>query len=306
MSHVLVTGASGFIGAQILKYLKQSGMTCTAVDVRPAEDVVTADMSQPGALSVILENVPPLDLVVHLIAKGEAEQGLVAGAALNSAAAVRVNIEGFVHLLEAAARHGARRVVWSSSTTVYGPASGYPAKISETELFGPTTVYGATKAACELLGPLIARRLGIEVVSLRLPMVYGPGRWYGGSQAPLVALAEALMMDKEVKIEAWSGDADWIHVADVAQAVSCLLKVKDPSLCYHAVGHRGSFAELAQAMLRAAGKSGDDWIQVVNDGAPDIPAVDDSLLRLHTGWKPVFFDALTGAKDYLGVKEERP
>jgi nucleoside-diphosphate-sugar epimerase len=299
MSHVLITGATGFLGAPLRSHLAQRGFAVTAVDVRPAEGVEITDIANPEELDSVLAHVPGLDSVVHLVAAGEGTQGLVAGAAAKTAAAVRVNIEGFIHLLEAAVRHGARRVLWTSSTTVYGPASGYPHQIDESASFGPTTAYGATKAACEYLGPIMAEKLGIDVVSLRLPMVYGPGRWYGGSQAPLVSLAHALENREEIDIEAWSGDADWVHVSDVVTAISALLSLDTPRSAYHVVGHRGSFAELAQAMIHAAGDPAGVRVQSVETGTPSIPAIDDALLRGETGWAPSFPDAASGARDYL-------
>lgn len=303
MSHVLVTGATGFLGAPLRDYLVEEGSAVTAVDVRPANGVTIADITDPDQLESVLQNATDLDSVVHLVAAGEGNQGLVAGAALNTAAAVRVNVEGFIHLLEVAARCGARRVVWSSSTTVYGPSGVYPGAVDESAFFGPSTAYGSTKAACEYLGPIMARKLGLEVISVRLPMVYGPARWYGGSQAPLVALADALKNGQSVEIDAWTGEADWVHVSDVVGAISALLKVDSPSSAYHAVGHRGSFAELALAMLDLAGNPPSSRVRVVEEGAPDIPAVDDSLLRLHTGWRPHFSDAVVGATDYLKLVE---
>lgn len=299
MSHVLVTGATGFLGAPLRNHLVQTRFSVTAVDVRSAEGVEIVDIANPEELDLVLNDLPDLDSVVHLVAAGEGTQGLVAGAAAKTAVAVRVNIEGFINLLEAAARYGARRVVWTSSTTVYGPASGYPHKIDESASFGPTTAYGATKAACEYLGPIMAEKLGIEVVSLRLPMVYGPGRWYGGSQAPLVALAHALEYREEIDIEAWSGDADWLHVSDVVTAITTLLSLDAPRSAYHVVGHRGSFAELAQAMVRAAGNPTGVRVKVVEKGTPNIPAINDALLRHHAGWAPSFPDALSGARDFL-------
>jgi nucleoside-diphosphate-sugar epimerase len=304
MTHVLVTGATGFLGAPLRGYLARNSSTTTGVDVRPADGVRITDISDPEQLDSVLNDVPSLDSVVHLAAAGEGNQGLVAGAATKTAAAVRVNIEGFIHILEAAARHGAKRVVWSSSTTVYGPASTYTNRVDESASFFPTTAYGATKAACEYLGPIMAEKLGIDVVALRLPMVYGPGRWYGGSQAPLVALADALKKGKPIEVGAWSGDADWVHVSDVVTAIGALLTVDAPSSAYHIVGHRGPLSELATAMLDAAGNPSGARVGVVDSGAPNIPAIDDSLLRRHTAWAPTFSNASSGARDYLRLAED--
>lgn len=299
MTHVLVTGATGFLGAAVRAALAAAGEQVTAVDIRPGPGVVQVDISSPDQLDEVLSAGPAVDAIVHLAAAGAGDQGLVAGANADTAAAVHTNVEGFVHITEAAARHGVGRVLWSSSTTIYGAAAGYSSPVDESAPLRPTTAYGATKAACEHLGPILAERLGVEVVSLRLPMVYGPGRWYGGSQAPMVTLATALRNGGEVDIEAWDGAADWVHIRDAATALLALLDVPEPGPAYHVLGHRGSFAELARELLHAADDPSRASVRTVDGGAPDIPAIEDSLLRHATGWSPRFPDAASGAADYL-------
>jgi len=183
---------------------------------------------------------------------------------------------------------------------VYGPSAGYGrAAVDESAPLRPTTAYGATKAACEHLGAVLSARLALPVVSLRLPMVYGPDRWYGGSQKPLVDLTDALRTGRPVSVQAWSGNADWIHVADAADALTALALGGATRAAYHVVGHRGSLAELAGALVGAAGDPSSAVVEAVPGGAPDIPAIDDAALRRDTGFTPRFPDAATGAASYL-------
>lgn len=299
MTHVLVAGATGFLGVAVRACLEASGTQVTAIDVRNAPGIFHVDICATDQLDRILSTGTVPDAIVHLAAAGKGEEGLVAGAEIDPAGAVRTNIGGFVQVAEAAARHGVGRVVWSSSTTVYGRASDYSEPVGESAPLRPTTTYGATKAACEHLGPILARELGIEIVSLRLPMVYGPGRWYGGSQAPLVELANALQEGRTTEIEAWEGEADWVHVSDAATALLALLKLQNPHPAYHVLGHRGSFTQLARELVRAAHGVSTITIRTAKAGAPDLPSIDDSLLRQDTGWYPRFADAESGAADYL-------
>lgn len=294
---VLATGASGFLGEAVRRSLEAAGAEPVSTDARPAPDVRAVDVCRPEQLDEVMAGV---DAVVHLAAMGVSDQGLVAGADADTAAAVRVNVEGFVHVVQAAARHGVRRVVWASSTTVYGPAAGYDrAAVDETAPLRPTTAYGATKAACEHLGGVLSDRLGIPVVSLRLPMVYGPDRWYGGSQKPLVELTAALRAGRPVTVQAWSGDADWIHVADAADALTALALGDASGAAYHVVGHRGGLADLAGALVAGAGDPSSAVVEVVPGGAPDIPAIDDAALRRDTGFTPRYPDAATGSASDL-------
>lgn len=301
---VLVTGASGFLGEAVRRSLAAAGADPVPTDARPAPDVRAVDVCRPDELDEVVAGV---DAVVHLAAMGVSDQGLVAGADADTARAVRVNVEGFVHVVQAAARHGVRRVVWSSSTTVYGPAGDYDRdRIDEAAPLRPTTAYGATKAACEHMGAVLSTRLGLPVVSLRLPMVYGPDRWYGGSQKPLVELTAALRTGGQASVAVWSGDADWIHVNDSADALTALALGDATGSAYHVVGHRGSLAELAGALVAAAGNPTTAVVQAVPGGAPDIPAIDDAALRRDTGFSPRYPDAASGAASYLSPERTTP
>lgn len=299
----LVTGASGFLGLAVCDALTGAGFAPIPTDARATPGFRPLDVCDPDELDQVLRADPAaggVDVVVHLAAAGAADRGLVAGADENSARAIRVNIEGFVHVVQAAARHGVRRVVWSSSTTVYGPARRYGSQpvVEDVPLY-PTTAYGVTKAACEHLGPILASRLGVDVVSLRLPMVYGPGRWYGGSQKPLVDLADALRTHSPVTVEAWAGPADWVHVADAADALVTLARAARPRHAYHVVGHRGSLADLANALLEAAGRPTTAQVSLTAAGTPDLPAIDDTALRRDTGFRPAYADAAAGVRSYM-------
>lgn len=301
MSHVLITGAAGFLGVAISGALETAGHRVTRTDYRPGEGITALDIGDGQAVDRVVAAAGPIDAIVHLAAAGAGDQGLVAGAQADPSRAVRVNIEGFTHLARAAAQHGVPRLLWSSSTTAYGPAGSYSEPISEAAPFAPETCYGATKAACEHLGPVLAAMHGIEVVSARLPMVYGQGRWYGGSQAPLVDLVDAAVSGRAVRIEAWTGDGDWIHVDDAASAFLALVQTPGPLAgAYHLVGHRGSLAELAEAVVAAAGADPERAVvERTGPGAPDLPATDDAALRAVTGWSPRHASAVDGAAAYV-------
>lgn len=298
MSGVLVVGANGFLGRAVSDLLDTDGDAVTRADVRETEGVHALDVTDPTSIADAMRDAPTT--IVHLAALGSGARGLAAGATIDPAAAVRVNVEGFVHLVRVAAEHGVRRVVWSSSTTIYGPASEYSGRVTESASLHPHLAYGATKAACEFLAPLLADQFGIEVVALRLPMVYGPGRWYGGSQAGLIDVVDAALTGKPCEVEAGTAAADWIHVDDAATALRALVRADAPRHAYHAVGHTGSLAQLASEIARHAPAV---TIREVAGGAPDLPLVSDAQLRADTGWKPRFDDAASGAADYVNREQ---
>lgn len=300
MKRVVVTGAGGFLGTAVSNSFEWAGYEVDRTDNQASASVDALDVCKVEQLDSLLSQGTTPTAVVHLAAAGADDQGLVAGAKRHTARAVRTNVEGFVHVVEAAARHGVPRIVWSSSTTVYGPAAEYQGPIDESAPLRPTTEYGATKAACEFLGPILSQRLGTEVTAVRLPMVYGPGRWYGGSQAPLVDLTNALETGATVEVLVWEGDADWIHVADASSAILALTEAGTVASAYHTLGHRGGLAELSRQLLAQSGNPDHARLLTTTDGGPDIPPIDDSLLRVTTGWAPRFPSAAKGAASYLG------
>lgn len=298
MTDIIVTGAAGFLGQAVCKQLTYAAYDVMGTDFQRAKNIVALDVTNPAGLEDLFKTYAGARAVVHLAAAGSGAAGLVAAADDNPVSAVRTNIEGFVRVVEAAARHNIPRVIWGSSTTVYGPSSYYgDVKISESAPFAPTTVYGSTKAACEHLGPIIAANHNIDVVSLRLPMVYGPGRWYGGSQKTLVTVAEAAHDSQPLDVVCWTTQADWLHVEDAATAIQALVEAEAVGSAYHVAGHHGSLVELACEIATAVNV---DTIRIekISRGGPDLPVIDDSQIRAEHGWVPMYPNATAGASTY--------
>src|SRR5439155_6788509 len=99
--------------------------------------------------------------IVHLAA------ALIPTCQAQPALGVRINVDGFNHVLELARVIGARRVVWASSIAVYGPQSRYEGEPDEDAPHGPTTVYGATKSMNEFMARHYHEAFGVESVGLR-------------------------------------------------------------------------------------------------------------------------------------------
>ncbi|WP_026877793.1 NAD-dependent epimerase/dehydratase family protein [Jiangella gansuensis] len=312
---LLVVGGTGFIGAAVSRAAQAAGwaVAVTGHDAETAGDAaaglpgtpgarrVALDVTDPDAVGAVFDDVRP-DAVVHLAAYGAGDAGLAAGATQNPARAVDVNVRGLAHVIEAAADRGIRRICWSSSSTVYGPDGGR-GLVDEDAATHPDSVYGATKVGAEQLARVLRAQRDLCVVGIRLPLVYGPGRWYGGSQESLVRFVGDLAAGRDARIDAWTGAADWIHVDDAAASLLAGVTVEPGRELYNVVGHRGSLADLARALIAAAsaGTTAGITAQVtdVTDGAPDLPAMDDRRIRDELGFRPRFADAAAGAAGYL-------
>ncbi len=183
---VLVTGAAGFIGSHVVERLLQRGDAVLAVDnfdpfYSPAEkrqnlepalvserfELVEGDIADATALERILAG-RSLDAVVHLAAKAGVRPSI-----LDPVAYARANVLGTQAILVQAQRHAIRRVVFASSSSVYGNAAAVPFS-EEDRAVSPISPYAATKRAGELLCHAHQLLHRGSVLCLRFFTVYGP------------------------------------------------------------------------------------------------------------------------------------
>ena len=133
------------------------------------------------------------------------------------------NVEGTLGVLEAARVTGVRRVVNFSSETVYGRADG---PVDEGTPVAPSTPYAVTKVATEWLGHVYKARYSVEVVSLRIAQVYGPGNKMPevlGDMLKSVRDSRRFVLDR-------GGDHgfNFIYADDVATATLAALAAQGP------------------------------------------------------------------------------
>lgn len=170
------------------------------------------------------------------------------------------NIDGTVALLEAAKMHGTKRLILSSSSSVYGGAKKLPTKESE-NLPDPKSPYAAQKYANEIFCKLFSQLFGLDTVCLRYFNVFGPGQ-YGDSAYSTVVSAwlEALYFpqNKKAFIEGNGKQSrDFCYVDNVISA-NMLAMQKDTSLKGEvfnvAHGERTSVNEIKSLIEKYTGK----------------------------------------------------
>jgi nucleoside-diphosphate-sugar epimerase len=222
----LVTGCAGFIGSHLTEALLASGADVRGVDCfnenyARAEklanlatarswdsfDFVPVDLAR-GALHDLVDD---RDVIFHLAA----EPGVRTSWGARFETYLRNNVLATQHLLEAARREPARRVVVASSSSVYGQAEALPTP--EDVVPAPISPYGVTKLAAEQLCRTYATGFGLDVVSLRLFSVYGP------RQRPDMAFsmfcAAALARRPVTVYGTGEQTRDFTYVADVVRAL---------------------------------------------------------------------------------------
>ena len=219
---ILITGASGFIGYNILKALIKENHEITVVASTHTENPIP-----PGCKVVYLgleglnwKEAYGKDAIIHQAANNDT-------LSTNDGEMYRANVYGPIRLFHCAKDGGCRKFVYASSTAVYGDQ---PAPYEEdSTLIKPLNVYGETKAKFDNFAMEFAKEHNVDCIGLRYCNVYGPGEDHKGRRASMIyqlikqlinlpnsglaakTLFANLFKDGEQK-------RDWIHVDDVVGA----------------------------------------------------------------------------------------
>ena len=233
MRSVFVTGAAGFIGAHVVEALALHGLRVTGCDLLSAPRLLTLQEGRLAALTRALGvEVAPLDVcdadaltlalvehevevVVHLAAlpgvRASAERPLMYANA---------NLMGFTSVLEACRRAGVSRLLYASSSSVYGQRGG---QFAESDRTGPpTSFYAATKMANEAMAAAYKAQMGLNSTGLRFFTVYGP--WGRPDMAPYL-FAQAIRQGRAIKLYGHGQPRrDFTYIADAVDAVVRLVQ----------------------------------------------------------------------------------
>jgi UDP-glucose 4-epimerase len=260
---VLVIGGGGFIGSHVVEELLKTSVAEVVVydnfcrgSLENLEDAVKDNRVKVFALGgdilhvdILDQAVKGMDAVVHLAALW------LLHCHEFPESAFEVNIRGTFNVLEACRRHGVKRLVYSSSASVYGDAIEEP--MTEDHPYNNWTFYGATKIAGEHMMKAYRKRYGLQGVGLRYMNVYGPRQDYRGAYiAVMMKILDCVDSNQRPKV---FGDGsqgyDFVHVSDVARANVCALASDCPFGFFNiGRGIKTSIKELAQLLLRLTGR----------------------------------------------------
>jgi UDP-glucose 4-epimerase len=165
-------------------------------------------------------------------------------------AAFDVNIHGTFNVLEACRDSGVKRLVYSSSASVYGDAVQEP--MAEDHPHNNKNFYGATKIAGEAMARAFHHRYGLNFVGLRYMNVYGPRQDYKGAYiAVMMKMLDAIGRGEAPTIFGDGSEAfDFVAVEDCARANLCAMKADAVDAFYNVgTGVRTSLRELAETLI---------------------------------------------------------
>ncbi|MBB5514544.1 UDP-glucose 4-epimerase [Rubricella aquisinus] len=168
--------------------------------------------------------------------------------------AFNTNVAGTFNVMEACVKNDIKRLVWSSSASVYGDAVTEP--MEEDHPFNNKNFYGATKIAGEAMLRSFHHRYGLEYVGLRYMNVYGPRQDYHGAYiAVIMKMLDAIDRGEAPTIMGDGSEAfDFVAVEDCAKANVCGMKANATDEFYNVgTGKRTSLKELAEKLLNLTG-----------------------------------------------------
>jgi nucleoside-diphosphate-sugar epimerase len=257
---VLVTGGAGFIGSHLVDALLARGARVRVLDdlsngkkenlAHCAERIefVEGDIRDPQTCAAACRDIA--------VAFHQAALGSVPRSMKDPSSSIAVNVGGTANVFAAARDAGVRRVVYASSSSVYGDSARLPKR--EGEEGRPLSPYALSKVVDEELAEVFARCYGLEIVGLRYFNVYGPRQDPDGPYAAVVPLFFRAYLTGAAPIIFGDGaqSRDFTYVEDAVSA-NLLGAVAPAAACGRAYnvagGNRTSVNDLAEAVRQAVG-----------------------------------------------------
>lgn len=260
---IMVVGGAGLIGSHVVDELVKTDVAEIVVYdnfFRGRRDNLRGALADPRVtISAHGGDILHADILTRAM---EGMDGVVHLAALwllqcheYPQSAFDVNMRGTFNVIEAAIRNGVKRVVYSSSASVYGDALKLP--MEEDHPYNNFTFYGATKIAGEHMFKSLGARYDLSWAGLRYMNVYGPRQDYKGAYiAVMMKILDRLEQGlPPVVYGDGSQQYDFIHVTDVARANVCALTSEVSGGCYNVGRGIGtSIKEITETLIKLSGR----------------------------------------------------
>lgn len=196
MNNFLVTGGAGFIGSNMTRFLLDKGKNVRVLDnfstgkrsniqeIKDSIEVIEGDVSNPDDVAIATNGV---DVILHLAAMGSVPRSIDDPIATHQA-----NSTGTINILVSARQSSVRRVVFASSSSVYGQSEVLPQH--EALPLAPISPYAASKIVGETYCKAFHECYGLQTVCLRYYNVFGPRQDPNGQYAAAIPLFVSAML----------------------------------------------------------------------------------------------------------------
>jgi len=258
-SKIFVTGGAGFVGSHVIEklltfqpakiivldnLLRGSFENMSSFSNNPIVEFIHDDMRNVDLLDKILPNV---DYIFHLAALR------ITRCAENPVEAFSVMVEATSRLVEIAKKHGVKKIIYSSSASVYGMATVFPTTES-CPPYDNKTFYGAAKLFGEQLLRSYSDMYGLKYVALRYFNIYGPRMDTEGKYTEVMIRWLDCIRDKSTPLIFGDGltSMDFVYVEDVAEAnIKALLSDASDEVFNVGFNRETTLSELLKLLLKA-------------------------------------------------------
>jgi UDP-glucose 4-epimerase len=302
MSSTMVTGGLGYVGRHLVARLAERGELVVSYNrdyAEGQEENVSYVQGELYDLPRFVDTIQRYDVgrIIHTAAMSHPDLSIDLPITTFTA-----NVDGTVHVFEAARMTGVGRVVNFSSETAYGHIEADI--VTEDAPLHPTTPYGVTKVATELLGDVYTDLYGLDVVSLRITEIYGPG-----NRMPqfLKEVIGAALRGEPYRLEK-GGDHrfQFVRVEDVARAAILAADAEKPGQRVYNITGRAqvTLAEAARIVHESIPEAdieiGPGHLHLDRQGPYDISAAERDL-----GYRPEW-PVERGIHDYVDWLRNHP
>ncbi len=308
MQKIMVTGAFGLIGSELVPYLRKKygpeNVVAMGHNTKPTDKMAKEgpyDFVDVSNKNEFMEKAKKhkVDTIYHL------SSILSAGAEKNPQLAWDVNMIGTYNCLEIGRELSLERVIIPSSIAAFGPETPRENTPNET-ILRPTTMYGLTKVASELLGNYYYKKFNLDVRGLRYPGIIGseapPGP--GTTEYAIHIFYEAIKNKKYTCFLKEDTYLPMMYMPDALKAITDLAEAPVSKLKHHSDFNVNSISfspkELALEIKKHIPEFKidykPDFRQAIADSWPK--SLDDSAARKEWGWKPKH-DIKTMTKDMI-------
>ncbi len=286
---ILVTGGAGFIGSHVADRYVALGHQVGVLDnlssgfehnLPSGAAFFAGDLEREADVQRVFAEFQP-EVVSHHAAQIDVRRSV-----LDPLFDARVNVLGSLHLLQACAQHGVRKVIYASTGgALYGEAHSLPA--GEDHPVAPESPYGVSKHTVEHYLHVVHRLEGVDYTVLRYPNVFGP-RQNPHGEAGVNAIFIGLMCEGRTPVIYGDGEQvrDYLYVSDVAKANELALDRASGEILNLGWGRGVSVNHIYRTLQRILGFPGEARHESRRAGEVERITLDASRARECLGWVP--------------------
>jgi len=243
---VLLTGAAGFIGANLAKYLNDKGSDVISI----GQNISKRSPRLPGLKidapwsAVPWEKIGPVDVLIHHAA-------ITDTACTNLEKMLKENVVDAISLFKAALSHSCSKIIYASSMQVYGNA---PVPFTEDTALNPINLYSKSKKILEDEASVLVKQhkdRGAVIIGLRYGNVFGPGENHKGKMASMVnRIGKQVISNSLTLYKYGEQERDFIYITDILDAIHASIQLSESTIFNIGTGIGTSFNRIVELFNR--------------------------------------------------------